>query len=89
MALKKKQITYSSLALLFASILYLLIPDYSVWTKFVLLYGSIILWVALCIFLYKDAKERNRKPWLWLVLGILIGCFAGLAYLFTIRNEEE
>ena len=33
--------------------------------------------------LWRDARQRGRNPWLWLVITLLAGSFGPLLYLFT------
>ncbi|MBN2695699.1 DUF2834 domain-containing protein [bacterium] len=53
-------------------------------------YGSFQIYVDLVIaciliniWIWKDAKLKNRNPWIWIIMTLLSGCFSPLIYLLT------
>ncbi len=46
--------------------------------------------LAICIWVYKDAKQKGQNAWLWVVLVIVTGNFGGLIiYLLIGRNQSN
>lgn len=37
----------------------------------------------LMVWIFQDAKKRNRSPWIWIVLTLLFGSVGPLGYLIT------
>jgi hypothetical protein len=54
------------------------------WLIFSILIISFIVWLAIAIWVYKDAKKRGENGLLWLII-VLIGGLLGIVIWFLIR----
>lgn len=55
----------------------------------VLLVG-VIIWIALAVWVYKDAKKNNpEQATLWLIVTLLLGLLGVVVYLVAGRNPKK
>ena len=48
------------------------------------IYVDLVIAVVLISFwMYRDAKERGRNPWPWILASFVVGCFSPLVYLLV------
>lgn len=48
---------------------------------------SLVISLAIAIFLYIDAPKYHKRPWLWAILGFIFGPFAlGIYFIKTGRK---
>jgi hypothetical protein len=63
-------------------------------------YGSLQIYVDLVIaatlinvWIWRDAQERGRNPWLWMAATLVVGSFSPLVYLLVrddkIRDDKK
>lgn len=50
---------------------------------------SLIIWIAIGVWMYKDAKKRDENAVLWLIVGLLLGIIGVIIWLIVRPDMSE
>lgn len=53
------------------------------WASFQIYIDLVIAVVVISVWMYRDARQRERNPWPWIIGAAIVGMFSPLVYLLT------